>query len=92
MRDEPNTYGFVTKKAPTHNSSDSYKPEEYSSKYEVEIKRLKKEIEKSPTKTFLISKLGAGLANKYGIWEKIIRPNIRKDLSQYQNVKFLWED
>lgn len=92
LRDEPNTYGFVTKKAPTHNSSDSYKPEEYSSKYEVEIKRLKKEIEKSPTKTFLISKLGAGLANKYGIWEKIIRPNIRKDLSQYQNVKFLWED
>jgi hypothetical protein len=90
LRDEPNSLGFVTKKAPTHNPSDSYTPEEYASKYEVEIKRLKKEIEKNPDKTFLISRLGAGLANKYHIWEKIIEPNIKRDLAAYSNIEYLW--
>ena len=90
LRNEPNVYGFVTKKAPTNNPSDSYTPEEYSSKYEVEIKRLKKEIEKNPDKTYLISRLGAGLANKHHIWEKIIEPNIKRDLADHSNIEYLW--
>jgi hypothetical protein len=40
-------------------------------------------------KIFLISKLGAGRANRYHIFEEVIEPNIKKDLD-YENVKFLW--
>lgn len=39
---------------------------------------------------FLISKLGAGLANKYGIFEEVIEPHIKADLSDFENVRFLW--
>jgi hypothetical protein len=42
-------------------------------------------------KTYLISQLGSGLANKYGIWEGVIKNGIAflKDIS---NVIFLWEE
>ena len=92
LRDEPNTWGFVTKIMPTHDAGSYYTPEQYDKVYEVQIKRLKKEIEKNPDKLFLITRLGAGLANKYHIYEKVIQPNIRKDLAGYNNVEFLWED
>ena len=47
-------------------------------------------IESNPDKIYLISKVGAGLANDYGIFEQIIEPAIKPALSVYPNVRFLW--
>lgn len=89
LRDEPNTYGFVTKKYPNNNKGSFYKPEEYQTKFESELRKLIKEIERNSDKTYLISKLGGGLANKYNIHEKIIKPGLTI-LKKYDNVKFLY--
>lgn len=48
------------------------------------------EIKNNSDKLFLISKVGAGLANRYGIFEDVIEKNIKKDLESFRNVKFLW--
>lgn len=88
LRDEPNTYGFITKKAPDNNDISFYRPDEYELKFKTELEKLEKLIQRNPNKIFLISKLGGGLANKYNIREKIIIPNINK-LSKYANVIFL---
>ena len=90
LRDEPNTYGFVTKRQPNNNPDSFYTVQEYNAVYVDEIAGLIKEIEEFPNFTYLISRLGAGLANKYLIFEKIIQPQIKNDLKQYKNVKFLW--
>lgn len=88
LRDEPNTYGFITKKAPNNNDGSFYKPKEYEEKFQVELRKLMKEIQRNPDKTYLISKLGAGLANKYGIYQKVIKPGLTI-LKNYHNVRFL---
>jgi hypothetical protein len=88
LRGEINTYGFITKKYPNNNDGSFYKPEEYKIKFEEEMKQLIKFIEKHPDKTFLISKLGSGLANKYNIYEKIIEPGLQV-LKKYKNVILL---
>ena len=90
LRDEPNTYGFITKKFPVYQSWGYYKSAEYPPVYIEEIEKLIKEIEANPDKTYLISKLGAGLANKFKIFDEVIKPRIKKDLQSYSNVKFLW--
>lgn len=90
LRHMKNTYGFIAKKAPTHNKEDYYSPKEYESVYNSEMLKLKKEIENNPDRLYLISKLGAGLANKFGIWELVIRDKLVNDLSVYKNVKFLF--
>lgn len=90
LRDEPNTYGFITKIAPTHRDEDYFRPEEYVQVYCSEINRLIDEIRRRPAHTFLISKLGAGIANRYHIFETIIEPTIRHLLDPYSNVRFLW--
>ena len=89
LRDEPNTYGFITKKAPNNGEWAFYKPEEYKEVFKNEIEILEAHIKKFPSSLFLISKIGAGLANKYNIWEEVIEPNIQV-LKNYSNVKFLW--
>jgi hypothetical protein len=91
LRDMENSYGFFTKKAPDNKDSSFFRPKEYKKVYEEEIKSLIIFIEKRPNKEFLISKLGGGLANKYNIFEKIIEPSIKKDLSNLKNVRFLWD-
>ena len=85
-----NSYGFVTKKYPTHSPSDYYKPSEYSNKFISEIKKLKKEIEKNNDIIYLVPTLGNGLANKFNIWENVIRNNIKIELEGYNNVVFLY--
>jgi len=90
LRDEPNTYGFITKKQPLGIDSAFYKPEEYRMIYIEEIRKLKAECSQNPEKGFLISKVGAGLANRFGIFEEIIEPNMKQDLSSLFNVFFLW--
>jgi hypothetical protein len=90
LRYEPNTYGFVTKIFPDNRDVSFYRPAEYLPVYLKEIEKLKNFIARGEYKCYLISKLGGGLANKYGIWEKIIEPNIRKDLEEFNNVIYLF--
>lgn len=85
LRDEPNTYGFITKKAPNNNDESFYRPPEYADVFYAELLQLAKEIEKNPEKTFLVSKLGGGLANKYKIYEVIIEAGLKK-LELFKNV------
>lgn len=92
LRDHPHAIGFITKKFPDNNDSSFYKPEEYSPIFFEELKKLKKIIKSKPTKTFYISQLGAGLANKFFIWEKLIHHNLVKELGDFNNVVFCWED
>jgi hypothetical protein len=89
LRDEPNTYGFITKKQPDNLDTSFFKPEEYKDVYSYEKNKLIKLIEIHTDKIFMISKLGAGLANKYNIFETIIEKDI-KSLSIYANVEFLF--
>ena len=86
LRDEPNTFGFITKKYPSNPLESFYGPEQYLLIYALEMSKLKLEIINNPDKTYLISKLGAGLANRYKIFEKVIEPNLKK----CKNVEFLW--
>lgn len=89
LRDEINTYGFITKKEPNNNDSSFYRPDEYKSIFDTELKKLKRVIEKNPNNLFLISKLGGGLASKYNIFEQVIKPGL-DELKIYNNVKFLF--
>jgi hypothetical protein len=92
LRDHPHAIGFITKKFPDNKDSSFYKPEEYSPVFFEELKKLEKIITKRPDKKFYISQLGGGLANKFRIWELLIRDNIVRSLEKYKNVVFCWED
>jgi hypothetical protein len=91
LRYEPNTYGFITKRYPS-NDDDAFfmNNAEYRRIFYMERCKLEEEIKAHLDKTYLISKLGAGLANKYNIWEKVIQPGL-EPLRKYPNVIFLWE-
>ena len=89
LRDEPNAYGFVTKKYPDNRDESFYKPEEYRHVFNDEMIKLIRNIGYNPSKEFWISKLGSGLANKYNIWEEVIEPKIHI-LKMFKNVKFLF--
>ena len=91
LRDFPNTFGFITKKRPDNKTTSFFTPHEYHSVFTDELLKLKSEIVSNPDKLYLISKLGSGLANKFGIFEKIISNKIQSELSKFENVKFLWE-
>lgn len=92
LRHHPQSLGFITKKLPTHFEKDYYTPEEYRPVFEKEIKYLKDIISDNPDKYFLISPIGSGLANHFGIFEEVIDGRIQKELSQFKNVIFLWEN
>ena len=85
LRDEPNTYGFITKKYPNNGDESFYQPLEYTELFYAELTHLALEIEKHPERTYLISKLGSGLANKYHIYELVIEPGLTK-LELFDNV------
>lgn len=90
MRDEPNSYGFITKKFPSFDKDAYYKANEYRQVFRKELDKLIKKIEGNPDKRYLISKLGAGLANKYGIWQKVIKEGL-EELRSYSNVEYLYD-
>ena len=90
LRDVSNTYGFITKKSPTHLDKDYYTVEEYKDVYKEEVSCLIEIIKQTPNKIWIMSKIGAGLANKYNIWEEIIKPNIKNDLKDYSNIIWLF--
>lgn len=89
LRNFPNTYGFITKKSPFSFNS-YYLPMEYLPVFLREIEKLRNTIMENPDKTFLISKIGSKLANKYKIFEEIIEPRIKNYLKGFKNVQFLW--
>lgn len=92
LRDHPHAIGFITKKFPDNQDSSFYKPEEYSSVFFEELGKLKIIIEKRPDKVFYVSPLGSGLANKFRIWNKLIRHNLVRTLDNFNNVIFCWND
>ena len=91
LRYHKNTYGFITKKTPSHSTEAYYKKSEYIEVYLKEILKIREEMKNNPDKIYLISKVGAGLANFFMIWEKIIEPTIKSLLQDQDNVIFLWE-
>lgn len=92
LRDSSNAYGFVTKIAPGTADSDYFTPETYRGVYDQEMSKLMRFIGANPHRFFLISKLGAGLANRFGIWEAVIEPQIKFNLVWYQHrIAFLYE-
>lgn len=90
FRYEPNSYGFITKKYPSFASHAYYRPDEYRPVFEEEMRKLIQLIEDNPGKTYLITKLGSSLANRFRIWEEVIESGI-EILGQYKNVVFLWK-
>jgi hypothetical protein len=92
LRYHPHAIGFITKKFPDNKDESFYKPEEYSPVFFEELKKLKTLIQKKPDKTFYISQLGGGLANRYFIWQKLIRHNLVRELGDLDNVIFCWDD
>lgn len=89
VRDCKNTYGFITKKAPNNLDSAFYKPEEYRPVFINELILLISSIDNNYNKTFLISPIGSGLANRYHIWEEVIKDGLEV-LIDFPNVKFLY--
>lgn len=89
LRDFPNTYGFITKKKPSYSDDAYYRPDEYKQVFTTELKKLLIEVTKNKDKTYIISKIGSGLANRYRIWEEVILPNI-DILRSFKNVKLLF--
>jgi len=92
LRDHPHSIGFITKKFPDDHDGSFYKPEEYTPVFFEELKKLKIIIEKRPEKMFYISQLGGGLANKYYIWQKLIRHTLVRNFEKFDNVVFCWGD
>jgi hypothetical protein len=90
LRGYPNAWGFITKKYPNNENDSFYKVGGYQSIFDGELCKLELFITLNPNKKFLISQLGSGLANRYGVWEKVIKPGL-ECLRKHPNVIFLWE-
>lgn len=91
LRDHPRAIGFITKKFPDNRDISFYQKEEYEEVFFQELDKLEKLIQKKPDKQFYISQLGGGLANRYKIWENLIKDNLISRLEKYDNVIFCWE-
>lgn len=99
LRDYSNTYGFITKKYPSNDPDSFYSYQEYQKLFfeEGEFNKFIDYVLKHPEKTFLVSRLGAGLANRHHIFEKIIRPHfqnvLRNSKGLYSNIILLdWDE
>lgn len=92
LRGHPRAIGFVTKKAPDHKERSSFTPEEYQKIFFKMLDQLREHVKKNPTQKFYISKLGAGLANRYRIWELVIKHNLTTELAEFDNVVFCWDE
>jgi len=90
LRDYTNTYGFITKKYPSNDPTSFYSYDEYREIFFEEFNKFIDYTLEHRDKTFLVSRLGAGLANKHHIFEKIIRPYfqnvLRNSKGRYSNI------
>lgn len=92
LRDHPQARGFVTKRYPNNRDASFFKPGEYMTMYISELHRLEEAIMLyGADKTWYVSQLGAGLANRFGIWESVIKPGLESQLDRFDNVVMLWE-
>lgn len=90
LRDHPQAYGFITKKHPDNRDSSFYTPKEYiNNVFHTECLKLMRLIEAHPAKTFVISKIGSGLANRFGIYEEVIQDWLVGLAEIYKNVVLL---
>jgi hypothetical protein len=92
LRDHPHALGFITKKFPDNDDSSFYRVDEYKHVFYEELHKLHTIIKKYPDRTFYISKLGEGLANRYNIWENLIQKNLLTFLKKFDNVVFCWDE
>jgi hypothetical protein len=92
LRDHQKAIGFATKKAPSNENGAFFTVEEYTKLFFSLLDQLEELVKNHQGQTFYISKLGAGLANKHLVWEKLIRHNLIEALEKYPNVVFCWED
>jgi len=90
FRNEPNVHGFITKRFPNNKPKSFFRPHEYEYVFKIELLSLEKLIKTMSRAIWLITPLGSGLANKYHIWEKVIKPGL-EELRKYPNVIFTWE-
>ena len=90
LRNHPCTYGFITKKSPNLDNKAYFTVSEYRPVFERELKLLIHHITNHPEYTFLISKIGSGLANRYNIYEQVIEPELYK-LERMENVVLLFD-
>lgn len=90
LRDHPRTYGFITKKYPDNRDSSFYDCEEYRNVFKKELERFKIFMSENNEYDFYISQLGGGLANRYGIWENIIKKELENEFEMCDNVVLLW--
>jgi len=88
LRYHRQSYGFITKKFPDNEDDSFYTLENYPFIFKLEMERLITMINTHQDYTFMISKLGSGLANKFGIYEAIIKPGL-EELRKFPNVKLL---
>jgi len=82
LREHPQSYGFITKRKPTNNDDAFYDKKSYSCILCSEMRSLKRHITTHQDKTYYISPLGSGLANKHNIWS-IIKPVFEELKKEY---------
>jgi hypothetical protein len=92
LRNHPKAIGFVTKKVPSAEIGSYFRPDEYAPLFFQQLDQLEGHVKNNPHHTFYISKLGSGLANRYRIWELVIKHNLLDTLTPYNNVVFCWEE
>ena len=93
LRHEPNSYGFITKVSPNNNDISFFRPKNYVGMFKEEVKLLALEMLSNPDKTYYISRLGGGLANRYGIFEKVIQKYLPELLKRFDSqIVYLWEE
>ena len=92
LRHHPQSLGFITKKYPNNVDSSFFTPDTYQEIFDDQVELLIHFIENNPGKMLYVSKIGGNLANRYGIWEEIIHPQLPDRLRDYSNqVTFLWD-
>jgi len=93
LRDCENAIGFITKKYPNNEDTSFYTVSNYYKMFAKELHMLVKLIESNLDKKIYITPLGSGLANKYHIFERMIRPSLLDLEKQYDNVYLVgWEE
>lgn len=88
LRDEPNTYGFITKIFPSNKLEAFYYRSTYKTQFMRETDKLTQLINIYQNRLWLVSKVGSGLANKFGIYD-IIKPWREKLPTLFNNVHLL---
>lgn len=92
LRVHPHAIGFITKKFPDNDTTSFYRPEEYSPVFFEELEKLATLIKRKSDKTFYVTQLGAGLANRFNIWQKLVHHNLVMKLEKFENVVFCWNE